>query len=278
MTTAEASIAPLANERSRPTVCVLIPVWKDQDGLTRTLSTLAEDPCPFDIVVVDDGSPTPIACEGKAGDHPIPLLRLPQNQGIEHALNAGLAVILERGYRFISRLDCGDVPFEGRISRQASHLEAHPRVGIVGTWARCVDDAGAYLFTLRLPADHAGIVRRQRYVTALLHPTVMIRADALREVGLYSDRYKTAEDHELFIRIGQSYELANIPEELTEYIISTKGTTTLKRRRTLVSRFRLLRDTFDPSDPHAWLGLGRTVALMAVPFSLVTAVKQRVWR
>lgn len=278
MTSAEPS-APLSETQARrPAICVLIPVWNDQAGLLRTLAKLADDPLPFDIVVVDDGSPTPIACANQAGRHPITLLRLPQNRGIEHALNAGLAVILERGYRYIARLDCGDIPFGGRIARQLEYLDAHPKVGVLGTWARCVDDNGVYLFTLQLPADHAGIVRRQRYVAALLHPTVMIRAEALRQVGPYSDQYNTAEDHELFIRVGQFYELANIPETLTEYIVSTSGTTTLKRRRTLVSRFRLLRDNFAWSDPHAWFGLARTVALMAIPFGLVTAVKRRAWR
>lgn len=265
-------------EGARAAVCVLIPVWKDQAGLTRTLATLARDPFPFDIVVVDDGSPVPVTCPERAGAHPVTLTRLPENLGIEHALNAGLDLILERGHRYVSRLDCGDLPFDGRIARQADYLDAHPRVGVLGTWARCVDDAGAYLFTLRLPADHAAITRRQRYVTALLHPSVMIRAEALRVAGVYSDRYKTAEDHDLFIRIGRHYELANLPEALTEYVISTSGTTTLRRRRTLVSRFRLLRDTFEPADPHAWLGLARTAALMALPFGLVTAVKRRVWR
>lgn len=261
-----------------PAVCVLIPAWKDQPGLSRTLDTLAQDACPFDIIVVDDGSPDPMTCGAMAGTHPVTLIRLPENRGIEHALNAGLGIILDRGYRYVSRLDCGDTPFDGRIARQADYLDAHPRIGVLGTWARCVDDAGAYLFTLRLPTSHAAITRRQRYVAALLHPTVMIRVDALRMTGLYTDRYKTAEDHELFIRIGRHYELANLPETLTEYIISVSGTTTLRRRRTLVSRFRLLRDTFEPRDPHAWLGLARTAALMVVPFGLVTAAKRRVWR
>lgn len=276
---AETGFTPdAAPEAALPAICVLIPVWKDQAGLTRSLEVLATDATLFDIVVVDDGSPEAITCTGRAGPHPVRLLRLPRNQGIEHALNAGLEVILARGYRYIARLDCGDIPFDGRIARQAAHLDAHPQIGILGTWARCVDDAGQYLFTLRLPTDHAGILRRQRYVAALLHPTVMIRAEALRRVGLYSDRYKTAEDHELFIRLGRAYELANLPEALTEYIVSTSGTTTLKRRRTLVSRLRLQRDTFTWSDPHAWLGITRTLALMGVPFGLVTAVKQRVWR
>lgn len=272
------SQAPGATGQPTPAVCVLIPVWKDQAGLSRTLEALARDPLPFDITVVDDGSLTPITCPEQVGAHPVTLLRLPRNQGIEHALNAGLTQILERGYRYVARLDCADIPFDGRIARQAEYLDAHPRVGVLGTWARCIDDAGTYLFTLRLPADHAGITRRQRYVAALLHPTVMIRAEALRVAGLYTDRYKTAEDHELFLRIGRHYELANLPEALTEYVVSTQGTTTLRRRRTLVSRFRLLRDTFEPTDPHAWLGLARTLALMAVPFGVVMAAKRRVWR
>lgn len=258
-------------------VCVLIPVWKDQEGLDRTLATLARDPLPFDIVVVDDGSPEPVVCPDRAGPHPVTLHRLPENRGIEHALNAGLAIILEAGHRFVARLDCGDLPLEGRIARQAAYLAAHPDVGIVGTWARCVDEDGAYLFTLRLPEDHAGIMRKQRYTAGLLHPTVMIRADALRAAGLYSDRYKAAEDCDLFFRVGRHYRLANLPEVLTEYIVSPAGTTTRKRRRTLISRLRLQRDNFAWSDPHAWLGIGQTLAFLAIPFGWVVAVKRRLW-
>ena len=47
-------------EAALPAICVLIPVWKDQAGLTRSLEVLATDPTPFDIVVVDDGSPEAI--------------------------------------------------------------------------------------------------------------------------------------------------------------------------------------------------------------------------
>lgn len=124
-------------------ICVLIPVWKDQAGLDRTLATLAGDPLVFDIVVVDDGSPVPVTCPDRAGPHPVTLRRLPENRGIEHALNAGLELILERGHAYVARLDCGDIPLEGRLARQAAYLDAHPDVGILGTWARCVDDAGA---------------------------------------------------------------------------------------------------------------------------------------
>ncbi|SDE24169.1 Glycosyl transferase family 2 [Paracoccus isoporae] len=264
--------------RDRPEICVLIPVFRDQDGLTETLRILAEEPHPLDIVVVDDGSPEPIRADDMAGPHRVTLHRLARNQGIEHALNAGIETIFDRGYPFISRLDCGDIPLPGRFEKQLAFMHANPDVGIVGTWARCVNDDGEYLFTLRFPSDEAEMRRKQRYVPAMLHPTIMIRAAALREVGLYSDRYKTAEDYDLFLRMARKFRIANIPEVLTQYIVSETGTTAAKRKRNLRARLRVQRDNFGATDPHAYLGLARTVGFMAIPFDWITAVKKKVWR
>lgn len=259
-------------------ICVLIPVFRDQAGLTETLRILAGEEYPFDIVVVDDGSPEPITAPDHAGSHRVTLQRLAQNAGIEHALNAGIKTILERGYAYISRLDCGDLPLPGRFQAQHDFMEANPDVGIVGTWARCVNDDGDYLFTLRFPTDDRAIQRRQRYVPAMLHPTIMIRVSALRDIGLYSDRYKTAEDYDLFMRMAARHRIANIPEVLTQYIVSETGTTAAKRKRNLVARLRVQRDNFGWTDPHAYMGMARTLAFMAVPFSWITAMKKKVWR
>ncbi|WP_415639320.1 glycosyltransferase, partial [Paracoccus nototheniae] len=233
---------------------------------------------PFDIVVVDDGSPVPIRCDARYGRHDVTLQRLDRNQGIEHALNAGLETILARDHRFIARLDCGDLPLPGRFERQIELLHDRTDVGMVGTWARCVNDDGAYLFTLRFPIEHERMLRHQRYVPALLHPTIMIRAEALREIGLYSDRYKTAEDYDLFVRMGRRWRLANIPEVLTQYTVSETGTTAARRKQNLVSRMRVQRDYFQWSDPHAWAGLARTLVFMAIPFTWLTAIKKKAWK
>jgi glycosyltransferase involved in cell wall biosynthesis len=259
-------------------VCVLLPVYNDQEGLERTFEVLAADPHPFDIVVVDDGSRTPIQAPERCGSHAVTLLRLTPNRGIEHALNAGLEAILARGYDYIARLDAGDTPILGRFEAQAAYLDAHPEAGIVGSWVQCVDDDGEYLYTLRFPTEHAAILRKQRYVPALLHPAIMMRATALREVGLYSDRYKAAEDYDLFVRIGRRYRLANLPQVLTTYIVSSRGITSSKRNRTLVSRLKIQLRDFSWVDPHAYLGVVRTVTFMAIPFRTLTAAKRLLWR
>jgi len=259
-------------------VCVLIPVFNDQAGIAKTLGAIAGDAVPYDVVVVDDGSLEPVRCGARYGCHSVTLLRLEENRGIEHALNTGLNFILSRNYRYVARLDADDVPFQDRIGRQVEFLERHPNVGIVGTWARCVDDDGNYLYTLRLPADNDAILRKQRYLPALLHPTVMIRADVFREVGLYSERYKTAEDYDLFVRISRKYHMANIPEVLTKYVVSKKGTTTAKRRKTLVSRLRVQLDTFGWRDPHSYLGVARTLLFMGIPYQALIGLKSYLWK
>ncbi|WP_415639319.1 glycosyltransferase, partial [Paracoccus nototheniae] len=66
-----------------PELCVLIPAYKDQAGLVRTLEVLGQMNHPFDIVVVDDGSPVPIRCDARYGRHDVTLQRLDRNQGIE---------------------------------------------------------------------------------------------------------------------------------------------------------------------------------------------------
>lgn len=261
-----------------PDVCVLIPAYKDQEGLTRTLEYLAQETYPFDIVVVDDGSPEPMQCEAVYGSHAVTLNRLPQNRGVDGALNAGLELILKKDYCYVARLDCGDLPMLERFLHQVNFLNENPDVGIVGTWGRAIDDNGDFLFTLRYPIEHEAIVRKQYYLPALLHPSIMIRVEALRQAGLYSPRHSHAEDYELYVRIGKGWRLANIPEALTEYILSDSGMTVTTWKKGLRTRLRVQTDYFDWRNPHAYLGVIRTLIQMQIPFSWGLAVKKRIWR
>lgn len=262
-----------------PTLCILMPCFRDQAGLERTLAVLAQEEYPFDIVVVDDGSPVPITTPESAGTHRVRLARMAQNGGVPAALNLGLQIILDKGYDYMARLDCGDLPQLGRLRRQVAYLEDHPDVGIVGTWAHCVDDDDVPLFTLRFPVEDADIRRRQRYAPAMLISAVIIRMKAFEDAGpRFSTEDRYAEDFELFMRIGQSWRLHNIPEPLTTYIISATGLTARTGPINMRARVKVLRNHFDVRDPHAWLGIVRNLVWMQVPFHWGLAIKKTLWR
>lgn len=50
----------------------------------------------------------------------IEIIYLKKNQGIEHALNAGLKTVYQKGYKFIARLDAGDecLPYRFSVQKQ----------------------------------------------------------------------------------------------------------------------------------------------------------------
>jgi hypothetical protein len=51
----------------------------------------------------------------------------------------------------------------------------------------------------------------------IVHPTVMMRASAVREVGGYNVEYCPNEDHDLFLRLAEAGQVENLPEVLVYY-------------------------------------------------------------
>ncbi|MFN4174842.1 MAG: glycosyl transferase family 2, partial [Parachlamydiaceae bacterium] len=58
---------------------------------------------------------------------------------------------------------------------------------------------------------------------AIIHPSAMIRKEAIQEVGGYDSEFKHAEDMELFLRLSEIGHLANLPEILFLYRQNPNG-------------------------------------------------------
>ena len=251
------------NRRNRPRLAVLTPVFNDQEGLERSLASLAQDGAEFDVFVVDDGSEPHIRIP-PALPYFVQLIRQDRNQGITHALNAGLKAISEFGHEYIARLDAGDVSLPGRLPAQAAYLDAHPECAAVGTAAEYVSPAGLTLFVMSLPLDHAGIIRRLRYGTAIIHSSVMLRNQAVTGVGGYKDTYEGGEDQELFFALARHHKFANLPDVYLKVEVKPVSITA-RRRRLVWQRLRILADNFNPISIHSYLGFAGNVASLAVP-------------
>ncbi|MBC7419482.1 MAG: glycosyltransferase family 2 protein [Bdellovibrio sp.] len=57
----------------------------------------------------------------------------------------------------------------------------------------------------------------------MCHSSVMIRKEALEQVGGYRDEFRNSEDYDLWLRISRNYKLANIPESLIRVRLSMGG-------------------------------------------------------
>ncbi|BCL76374.1 glycosyl transferase [Jeongeupia sp. HS-3] len=256
----------------------LIPHYNNPDALVKSLASIGTaEAC--DVLVVDDGSTRArideSACRAAfAAQGTLRFLNLPQNRGIEHALNAGLEWIRARGYELVARLDCGDENVADRFARQVAFLDAHPDVALVGGAAEFVNTGGVMQYVLRHPASHREIVRTMRRNSAFIHPAVMYRVSALAKTGLYPLDAPAAEDYALFWQFVTHFQTANLPEVLIRYELDPGSISHAKRDKQLKSRLKLQRAHSDGS-AAALAGIARTIALLAMPAGLIARVKTR---
>ncbi len=257
-------------------VAVLLPAYNCQADLERTLASFVED-APVRVLVVDDGSVPPIVAPTRAGLQ-IDVLRLTPNGGIERALAAGVEVLAARGVRYIARIDAGDLAVPGRLATQRAWLEAHPRVGALGMRAEVVTRVGDLVFRLVVPTEPAQIRRLRFARTCFVHPAMMLRTAAVVAAGNYRARYRAAEDLDLFLRIMQTYDCANLPETGLYYELNEGGISATRRRTQIASTLRLQLHYFEPGNPYYWAGLAKNLLHFVTPYRLLQRIKQRFYR
>lgn len=253
-------------------VAVLMPAYNGQADVERTLASFVET-ARVRVLIVDDGSTPPIVAP-TLPNMDVEIVRMPQNGGIERALQAGIEALAARGYRYAARIDAGDLAAPGRLAKQRAYLEAHPNVAGVGMWTQVVSRDGAPLFMLR-PATEPASVRRLRFFrTSFVHPAMMLRVDAVREVGNYRVAYRAAEDLDLFLRLMERYDCANLPELGLYYELNDGGISATKRRRQIVSTLKLQWRYFNAANVYDWLGLAKNLLHLVTPYAALRTMKR----
>ncbi len=257
-------------------VAVLMPAYNGQSDVDRTLASFSEAAL-IHVLIVDDGSTPPIVAPTRPGMS-IEVLRMPKNGGIERALEAGIDALAERGFRYVARIDSGDLAVPQRLVKQRAFMEAHPGVAGLGMWTQVVSRDGAPLFMLTPPAEPAAIRRQRFFRSCLAHPSMMLRVDAVQSVGNYRAAYRSAEDLDLFLRLMERYDCANLPELGLYYELNEGGISATKRRRQIGSTLRLQLRYFNVLNPYDWLGLAKNLLHLVTPYQTLQRVKRALLR
>lgn len=248
-----------------PAVSVLCPFRDAAETLGEAVgSILAQRGVALELVLIDDGSTDDGPRMARALDDPRVRIVDANGVGIARALERGRAVA--RG-RFLARMDADDRAHPDRLATQLAALEAAPRVGAVGCRVRAfpveavAEGLRVYVEwqnTLLTPEDHA----RDRFVEATLcHPSVILRREALEEVGGWRDE-TWPEDYALWLRLHVAgWQLAKVPEVLLDWRHHDERAT-FRDPRYRPGRLRALRAAFLAHElggaPLTIWGAGRT--------------------
>jgi hypothetical protein len=179
-------------------------------------SILAQTFTDFEFVIIDDGST----------DSTPDVLRRYQSADrrvrVHHQQNVGLTPSLNRGCHlargpYLARMDADDISFPDRLERQVEFLDRHPRVALLGSAVVRIDELGRQIKRSECPTSHPEIVQALTRYNCFTHPTVMLRRDMLAAVGGYREAYRQAQDYDLWLRLSERYEVANLADPLLYY-------------------------------------------------------------
>jgi glycosyltransferase involved in cell wall biosynthesis len=199
-------------------VSVLLPVWNTAPFLDAAIDSILEQTFPsFELIVIDDGSTDgsgAIAERFACRDARVRVIHR-SHEGLSASLNAGLA--LARG-EYVARMDADDISVTDRLRKQVAHLDARPACVAVGSWIEVVDEDGQYIGRKTFATEHDAIrAALLRGISQMAHPTVVARRDVLRAMGGYDARRYPSEDFDLWFRLGERGELANLGEVLLKH-------------------------------------------------------------
>lgn len=191
------------------TVTVVIPCYNYAKFLRQCVrSVLRQDYADVDVLVIDDGSAdhsVDVAGELVREDSRVRLMALPENVGMIPAVNRGIAHT--RGEYFI-KLDADDLLTPGSLSRSVAVLQRNPDVGFV--YGRPRHFSGdmppppriGHARTTIWPGQRWLQLRYRKAANCISQPEAMIRTDALRRAGPYSESLPHTSDLEMWLRLA----------------------------------------------------------------------------
>jgi glycosyltransferase involved in cell wall biosynthesis len=239
-----------------PRVTVLLAVHDGEPYVRQSVaSVLSQTFADFELLVVDDASTdTTVATIEALGDERIRLLRNEHNLGQVPSLNRGLA---EAGGEYVARLDHDDWCRPTRLERQVALLDAHPEVGLVGTWMEVVEEGGRRIAWLRETIeDFARFVYQTLIMRVYVsHPSAMYRREPVLALGGYDVSTGPSEDKDLWRRLAlERWDARIVPEPLVVYRLheSQLSQTRAEYQATVdgVSQERFLRELAPDAPVH----------------------------
>jgi glycosyltransferase involved in cell wall biosynthesis len=211
-----------------PRISVVIAAYNHAPYVRACIeSVLTQSFQDFEIIVVDDGSRdgTPDAVRAIA-DPRVELTVFERNRGACVALNT--AIERSRG-DYIAVLNSDDLFLPGKLAKQLAFLEANPQIAAVFGHPVLVNEQGqpftdgthkdAEVFFVENRGRHDWLRQFFYNLNCLCHPTVLIRRQIYKTVGLYDPAMAQLPDLDMWVRIAMRFDIHVMAEPLIQFRI-----------------------------------------------------------
>lgn len=210
-------VSPEAN--AIPEITVLMSVFNKERYLAEAVESILNQTFrDFEFIIIDDGSTDgslEILQRYAAEDKRIRLVSR-ENRGLVATSNEGLELARAP---LLARLDADDVALPMRLAKQTAFMREHHEVVCLGGAYELIDETGRFLTLLSPRLDNETIQGALIIGNCeIWHSAIMMRTASVHLVGGYDISFiKGAEDLDLFLKLGEVGELANLSDTLIRY-------------------------------------------------------------
>lgn len=183
-------------------------------------SVLAQTFSDWELLLSDGGSRDGTLAVMNAYAARDPRIRVLQHPGT-NAAEARNACLWETVGEYVAILDSDDLALPERLRVQVAFMNENPSVAGVGAGFDFIDADGQliqldkYKKRETKPDVLRALVREGW--GCFLHPSMMFRKPVLEEVRGYRTVFRVADDDDLYLRLLDKHDLANIPDLLARY-------------------------------------------------------------
>lgn len=216
-----------------PRISVVMPVYNAERYIAQAVeSILTQTIADFEFLVFDDGST----------DRSLQILLTYADRdnrmrvfGKSHCgyvpwLNEGMQI--SRG-KYIARMDADDVSLPDRFASQVRYMEEHRDCVAIGSNVLVINSSDEPLGVLRQETDPKTIERLllEGVKGVIIHPASLLRRETVLAIGGYREQFEPIEDLDLWLRLAEKGQLANLPQVLFKYRLNPLGVTSVHFRR-----------------------------------------------
>ncbi len=176
----------------------------------------------WELIIVDDSiNEDTIKCLQKycESDSRIKFIHNEKRLGFVASLNKGIR--LSRG-KYIGRMDGDDYSYPTRIEKEYVFLEANSEYSVVGSIINIIDENNNITSQIKFAEKGLRFRLFGMFRCPIQHGDILMRRNAINIENCYDEKFKKAEDLELWLRLmKQGRKLYNLRETLFSFRIES---------------------------------------------------------
>lgn len=216
---------------NKPLVSVVMVVCNVDRFLPESIeSVLAQTFNDFEFIIMDFGSTDQsraLASSYAARDSRIRIHGIP-HCGVAEARNA--ACFLADG-KYIAIQDADDISLPSRLMWEVDFMGKHPEVGFLGGAWEWVDAEAKSLWVDNVLTENHELQSALLTCCPFIHTSVLMRREAFALVGGYRTTFAQAHDYDLWLRMSERFQCANLKQVVVHYRIHPHQVSLHKRRQ-----------------------------------------------